>query len=76
MNRSFDKPIQIGESRVRHTVKVTDDPSTDPTRLVKFLQEFVDAPALLQCGPGMVQKFAIFHNGSAWQMVGEAEFAS
>jgi hypothetical protein len=74
MQRTFDKPVQIGENLIRHTVKMVGDPSTDQTGLLRFLQEFTDCPALLQCGPGIVQKFAVFHNGTAWQMVGEAEY--
>ena len=73
MNRTFDKPVQIGDKLVRHTVKLAGDPS-DLAGLIRFLQEFVDAPALLACGPGIVQKFAVFHNGTAWQLVGEAEY--
>lgn len=77
MDRVFDKPVQIGEHLTRHSVKVIDDPSTAPApALVRFLQQFIDCPALLQCGPGVVQKFAFFHNGTSWVMAGEAEYPS
>jgi hypothetical protein len=77
MNRILDKPVQIGETRTRYTVKVFDDESTDPKqRLLVFLQTFVDNPQLLQAGPAYVSKFAFYHNGTCWVMAGEAEVDS
>jgi hypothetical protein len=78
MKKVVDKPVQIGEKRTRHTFKVYDDPSDLDTvpgrmRLWRFLQEFVDQPALLQCGPAFAQKMSIFHTGQCWVLQGEAE---
>ncbi len=78
MRKVPDKPVQISERRSRHSFKVYDDPSDLATvpgrmRLWRFLQEFVDQPALLQCGPTFAQKMAIYHTGEGWVLTGEAE---
>ncbi len=76
MQRSNDKPVKISEKRSRYTYRVNDDPSnvdTKTTRLHGFLTEFVNQPALLQCGPTYVQKMAIYHDGERWVFAGEAE---
>ncbi len=78
MRKVVDKPVQVSEKRSRHTITVYDDPSDMGTvggrmRLWRFLQEFVDQPALLQCGPAFAQKMAIYHTGEFWVLKGEAE---
>lgn len=77
MQKVNDKPVSIGENLARYTFRVYDDAS-DPAvdnlgiRLVRFMQEFVDQPALLRCGPVFAQKIAITHDGTRWVMAAEA----
>jgi len=78
MNKSVDKPIQIGLKRQRHTFRLYHDPSSieegnRDKALHKLLQEFVDQPALLRCGPGYPDKMAISHDGQRWVVYAESE---
>jgi uncharacterized protein YciI len=78
MNKVVDKPVQISEKRFRHSFRLYHDPSSadDGTKdraLHRLLQEFVDQPALLRCGPGFPEKMAIYHDGSRWIVAAEAE---
>jgi hypothetical protein len=72
------KPVRLGDKRVRHSFRLYHDPSsaeegTKDRALHKLLQEFVDQPMLLRCGPGYPDKLAIHHDGTCWIVYAEAE---
>jgi hypothetical protein len=78
VNKVVDKPVQIADKRSRHSFRLYHDPSSveDATvdrALHALLAEFVNQPALLQCGPGYPQKMAIYHDGARWVVAAEAE---
>lgn len=78
MNRISDKPIKIGEKRTRYTFKLVDHPSEkgtveSRTSFNRFLQDLIETPALLQCGPTFAQEMVIAHDGNQWVLAGKAE---
>jgi len=78
MNRVSDKPVKISEKRTRYTFKLIDVPSEKGTvearqSFNRFLQEIIETPALLQCGPTFAQELVIAHDGRQWVLAGKAE---
>jgi hypothetical protein len=46
---------------------------TKDRALHNLLNEFVNQPALLRCGPCYPDKLAIYHDGTRWVVAAESE---
>jgi hypothetical protein len=72
------KPRRVGDRLVRYALRITDDPSAPNThesaaRLRQLLQDLVEQPALLMCGPATPSHLRVHHNGTAWVLDAEAD---
>lgn len=79
MKRSVST-VDIGDDvnkQKRHRVLIEDvasgpDKGSIQTRILPFLQQLIDQPALMYCGLSMPEKFMVFHNGTNWVFQAEA----
>ncbi len=81
MNRTTNR-VQVaqdltGGGRVRWVTTVEDDLTDEGTpqalaRQHQFLQQLVDNPALLLCGPARFERLSIWHNGKCWMAQAQA----
>lgn len=72
------KTRRIGDKTVHYTVRIVDTPSEPGTREAadqqrRLLQELVDQPSLLMCGPVPFATLRMHHNGTAWVVEIEAD---
>jgi hypothetical protein len=67
--------VEIGQNRVRYKVTVTGFPCHGKSRSdqLKFLQNIIETPGLLDCGLNQFQRLTVFYNGEQWQADAEAE---
>lgn len=76
MKRSFSK-VTIGEGIVRHRTRIESDMcemGTHEARIIqnRLLQDILNNPSVVACGPSAFDKMSISHNGSCWVVETEA----
>lgn len=74
--------VPIGDhvkGRTRHAVRLEDEVEVESgsvqarTRMYVMLQELVDQPALLACGPAYPEDIRMHHDGQRWVIEAMAE---